>query len=116
MKSRYKNSKKSKQIKQVASNLSKELMQEFSKMAKKSKFNFSYLDATQKDTSGFNHFSKEELKDFISKIKSFSEKSLEELKQDETLMIYGSFPTKTNLKPPKFIPLNVEWGRFRLTG
>lgn len=28
--------------------------------------------------------------------------------------LYGSFPPKSNFSEPKYVPLDVSWGRFRL--
>jgi len=114
--SRYKNNRKSQQIKKVGLNLSKDLAAEFSTMALRCKFNFSYLDSNQDGAADFNHFSKLELKSLILKIKDFSKESLEQWKLDGSYKNYGKFPSKTNFKHPSFVPEEVLWGRFRLQG
>ncbi len=85
-------------------------------MTLRCKFNFSYLDINQNEVVDFDALSENELKNLTSKIKNFSEKSLEQLKKDKNFLIYGDFPEKTKLKHPKFVPQKVKWGRFRLEG
>ena len=114
--SRYKSRRKAKQLKKVEENLSEELTKEFSKMALRCKFNFSYLDINQDGAVGFDYFTEPQLKELVDKIKSFTIKSLRQWENDGTLIIYGEFPIKTNFKHPSFVPQAVQWGRFRLQG
>ncbi|MGD1821601.1 MAG: hypothetical protein ACPKM0_02425 [Pleomorphochaeta sp.] len=55
----------------------------------------------------------------MNKLKEFSQLSVEELKQNKRLIIYGQFPTSkcTDFKHPSDLPKNgIKWSRFRITG
>jgi hypothetical protein len=79
------------------------------------KFNFSYFDINQ----GTNFFELEgHQKELIDSFRHYSRKSLSYWKNEGKFVIYDSFPPKekTKFKKPKYIPNNVCWCRFRLTG
>ena len=81
----------------------------------RSKFNFHYFD---KDNAGqdFNDWDKKELIKLLSSLKQYSCDSLSYWKKEKNLIIYNNFPVnaKTDFKEPNYIPLEAQWGRFRL--
>lgn len=80
------------------------------------KFNFSYFDINQ----GTNFFELKEgqQKELIDSFRHYSRKSLSNWKSEGRFVIYDSFPPKekTKFERPTYIPNDVCWCRFRLTG
>lgn len=85
------------------------------------KFNFHYFSPTN-GGQDFTEWSDLELTKLFSKLKFYSENSLDYWCNQKTagsgnvLEIYGSFPisSKTKFKEPKHIPIEAKWARFRL--
>jgi hypothetical protein len=87
-------------------------------ITKKCKFNFSYF---QKQPAGqdFDEWSKDQLSSLMIKLVELSEESLEYWMQQRAgggrvLDIYQTFPKPSQFSPPKHIPHQAWWGRFRL--
>ncbi|WP_321416455.1 hypothetical protein [uncultured Desulfobacter sp.] len=89
------------------------------------KFNFSYMDFSQKSGQTFNELEKKQLADLLNKLKDFSKETLgywENMKMGggkkgknyNVLEIYGDFPKKSEFHHPVFVPHEARWGRFRL--
>ena len=114
--SNFSNKGKKKGIKKANLTLLKELNKEFSKMSLRCKFNFSYLDINQEKASSFHDFSKEQLEKILQKLQDFSKESIMHWKRNTTFVNYNTFPKPSNFVHPKFVPNEVEWGRFRLEG
>jgi hypothetical protein len=85
-------------------------------LTKRCKFNFSYFDASQ-GTTFFNLTIKQQ-KYLFDVIIDFSKKSLSLLEAQGRFHNYHEFPSpeKTKFTPPKDIPNDVCWCRFRLSG
>ena len=111
-----KNNKKNNKLKKINLELIAVLNTEFSKMALRCKFNFSYLDINQGDTVSFGDLNEEKLKKLINQITSFSKESILYWKQCKRFVNYGEFPQSSKLNKPSFVPSGVEWSRFRLEG
>lgn len=81
-------------------------------------FNFKYF-RTEKSSQSFSDWQDEKiLADLMEKLKSFSQCSLKELKQRQTLKVYGKFPRsdKTEFDPPLDLPEDgIKWASLRLT-
>ena len=83
------------------------------------KFNFSYFTVQEK-SQDFGDWSQNELVKLLEKLKNYSGKSLNDWKNEsagksgKVLSIYGKFPNKSEFSMPTHIPLEAEWGRFRL--
>jgi hypothetical protein len=88
------------------------------------KFNFHYMDFTQKAGQKFQDWTQKQLSDMLDKLKAYSEQPLNYWKKQrvgsgdgKVLVIYGNFPpkSKTVFKlPKKIVPHQAQWGRFRL--
>ncbi len=85
------------------------------------KFNFSYFDSSQNAGQKFSEWSHKQLCDLLGKLKDFTTQSLDSWRQQRAgkgglkiLEIYGDFPLKSKFVRPKYIPHQVQWGRFRL--
>lgn len=87
-----------------------------SDLTKRCKFNFSYLDTSQKVGQNFIDLKEVQLQKLFDSLKNFSLSSLDYLENHGPLVIYGSFPPsiKTEFKHPRSVPFEVLWGRFRL--
>lgn len=84
-------------------------------LTKKCKFNFAYF-CKQESSQDFNEWEENKLITLLNSLKEYSKKSLEEWKSDGKLVIYGDFPKKTKFDEPKHVPLEAQWGRFRMSG
>lgn len=91
------------------------------------KFNFSYMDFSQKAGQKFENWTHPQLYKLMNKIKDFSREPLDHWEKTKmgggkkgkkytVLEIYNDFPPRerTDFKHPNFIPHEVRWGRFRL--
>jgi len=92
-------------------------------LTKRCKFNFSYFAGDNKNSGDtFTQWeSTNKLALLASKIKDYSREDLKHWKQfgvgknrNSILEIYPQFPSHSNFEYPKNIPIDVEWGRFRL--
>lgn len=86
-------------------------------LAKKCKFNFSYLTVVE----GSYALGECDLVELINKLQEFSREpiSLWETrdvghKGGKIFVYYGKYPAHTTFPYPKSVPANVDWGRFRL--
>ena len=83
------------------------------------KFNFSYFEK-QDVGQGFDDLTKEELVRLIEKMKEYGRESLKYWRKQQigkhgtVFASYGAFPSRSEFKRPKYVPHQVEWGRFRL--
>jgi len=93
------------------------------KFKNKLNFNFGFFDNTQKAGQDFKDWDHKQLYKLLDKLKEYCKYDLEYWKrahignkEGTVLTIYNSFPAKSDFTIPKNIPLDVEWGRFRLEG
>lgn len=93
---------------------------ESSQLAKRTKFNFSFLDMQQP-----KNLEVELTKDFFSslfeKLKNFSAEPLMHWNaapagkgDGNYLEVYGAFPKRSDFQHPPFVPHDAVWARFRL--
>jgi len=95
------------------------LEQDENNLAERCKFNFSYFDVQSNISQDFKDWNQNELVKLLNKLKEYSKFSLKHWKNKKTgkfslLTVYGNFPTNTDFKPPKHVPLEVEWARFHM--
>ena len=90
-------------------------------IAKKCKFNFSYMDSNQEAGKNFNDFSAEQICKILDKLKYYGKDSLEYWSNQrvgagglKVFSIYGNFPRISDYKHPKHVPHEAKWARFRL--
>lgn len=98
------------------------LESESNDLSSRSKFNFSYF-VRQDAGQGFEQWSSDQQTKLFQKLVSFSQFPLTHWRRERVggsgrsvLEIYGKFPNNSDFHPPKAIPHEVEWGRFRLGG
>lgn len=85
------------------------------KLSKRCKFNFHYFSPSD-GGQDFKELTQKELEELLEKLSHYSEQSIQEWKNDGTLVIYKDFPEKiSKFKKPKHVPIEVHWGRFRMT-
>lgn len=83
------------------------------------KFNFSYF-SVQQESQDFCDWNHNELVSLLNKLKNYSEKSLTEWRNETAgkagtvLSVYGKFPVRSAFTMPPHVPIEAEWGRFRL--
>lgn len=88
-------------------------------LTRRCKFNFAYFDK-QDSSQDFSEWSADELLSLLAKLKEFSRESLDYWrsrplgKSGTVLAIYGAFPVTSDMRHPKHVPHEVQWGRFRL--
>lgn len=78
------------------------------------KFNFSYLDTSQKAGQNFTDLSEKQLRELMKSLKNITTSSLAYWEGQSTLVMYNAFPKKSAFKHPAHVPHQVRWGRFRL--
>lgn len=87
------------------------------------KFNFSYMDFTQKAGQKFEDWTNDQLTKLLYKINEYCKEPLSfwttksigsGQKRRNILEIYGSFPRISEFEHPKHVPHQVLWARFRL--
>jgi len=92
-------------------------------LTKRCKFNFSYYAGNNKNSGDtfLQWESTNKLSSLVNKIKDYSREDLKHWKQlgigknrKSILEIYPKFPSHSNFECPQNIPIDVEWGRFRL--
>ena len=90
-------------------------------IAKKCKFNFSYMDSTQDAGKDFKDFTDEQICKILDKIKNYGKDTLEHWSNQrigkgglKVFSIYGNFPLVSDYKHPKNVPHEARWARFRL--
>ena len=81
-------------------------------------FSFKYFQYNDGEGQSFEEWEKDRiLSDLNNKLKFFSGKTKKSLLVDQTLVIYGVFPTNTKFKEPKYlVEYPILWARLRLTG
>jgi hypothetical protein len=91
--------------------------------ASRSKFNFSYFDSSQEAGQDFCSWTHEQLHKLLHKLVEYTKHPLSYWMHQRVgagglkiLEIYGGFPSRSDFYPPKHIPKNVQWARFRLEG
>lgn len=92
-------------------------------LTKRCKFNFSYLDSTQKAGQKIEDWSLSELQKLFDKLHQYSRESLKYWQKqpigsgrNHVLEIYKKFPVRSDFQHPKHVPHQVLWSRFRLEG
>jgi len=91
---------------------------ETDKLTTKCKFNFAYFEK-QPAGQSFDEWPADKLHKFLNKLKDYSNESLKHWmhqtigKSGTVLSIYGAFPAKSDFTPPKHVPHQAQWGRFR---
>ena len=92
-------------------------------LAKRCKFNFSYMDFSQSAGQKFEDWSKEQLSKLLNKLHDYGKESLKYWKSQKinsgrakqnVLEVYDKFPNRTDFTRPKHIPHQALWARFRL--
>ena len=102
------------QIKDIAEKLQKNIC-----------FNFQFFDNSQDAGQDFKDWNHTQLYNLLDKLKEYSKNTPLHLqtmkigggkkgKKNNVLEIYGCFPANSDFVHPKYIPLDVEWARFRL--
>ena len=81
-------------------------------------FNFKFFCFGQFGGQSFEEWEQERiLSDLNNKLKNFSSKKFEELREDGTLEIYSTYPKGSRFTcPPILAGTEILWGRLRLTG
>lgn len=82
-------------------------------LASRCKFNFSYLDV-QPNSQAIEDWTKEQLVCLFNKLKAFSKEPLAYWIHQNLLHVHGSFPQKSALTKPKFVPHQAKWATFRI--
>ena len=120
--SKYRNKKKDERLIALAVGLRESDGYEF---VARIKFNFSFLDSSQKDAYSFDDLIEIQRKKLIYKIVELSKNTRlywENQKvgsgqhRQSLLEVYGPFPSHSNFSSPTNIPADVKWGRFRIEG
>lgn len=86
-------------------------------LANRMKFNFSFFDGTQAPDPGqlFEDWPEIQRKQLLQKMVDFSKDSIFYWKTQGVLVVYGAFPSQnSDFIQPKYVPIEAEWGRFRL--
>ena len=81
-------------------------------------FNFKFFYSSKSSGQTFEEWEKDKiLADLNNKLKNFSSKTVDELKADGTLEIYGSYPKGSRFACPAVLSgTEAVWCRLRLTG
>lgn len=117
MKNKFANKLKDAKIQSIIQN---SLVEDLNNCAKRCKFNFHYLDFSQRHGSSFETCSN--LAKLMNKIKILSEKSLAEWqmtpsRKSHILDVYGpDMPHASEYTRPSNIPSGVYWARFHIEG
>lgn len=82
-------------------------------LAARCKFNFSYFDV-QDASQSFEDWTLEQLISLLNKLKEYSKSPLKYWILQKKLNTYKSFPKKSKLSPPRHVPHQAVWARFRL--
>lgn len=88
-------------------------------------FNFQFFDNSQTVGQDFKDWDHTQLHNLLDKLKEYSKNTPlhwqsmkigggKKGKNNNVLEIYGRFPANSDFVHPRYIPLNVEWARFRL--
>lgn len=87
------------------------------------RFSFEYFDNSQDHGQDFRDWEYEHLYKLMDKLKEYCKTPLLHwltMKigggKNHVLEIYGKFPHHSEFVHPKFVPLDVDWARFRLEG
>ena len=78
------------------------------------KFNFSYFDCSQSAGQDYVDWGVDGLEDLLRKLTEYSKNPLLYWKEQKRLVVYDSFPLKSDFVHPKHVPHDVKWGRFRM--
>lgn len=86
--------------------------------AKNIVFNFKFFYASKSSGQSFKEWEQDRiLSDLNNKLKNFSGKTVEELKGDGTLEVYGGYPKGSKfICPTALLRMDAIWCRLRLTG
>lgn len=88
-------------------------------LASRCKFNFSYFDV-QPAGQAFGDWDHAQLVDLLEKLKEYCKCPLRHWenqrigKSGRVLSIYGGFPGRSDFSPPRHVPFEARWGRFRV--
>ena len=84
-------------------------------------FSLQYFDASQPAGQNFNAWSHPQLVKLMDKLKFYSANTVDYWKNQRVgagglaiLEVYKDFPRRSDFIHPKFVPVDVEWARFRL--
>jgi hypothetical protein len=109
--SRFANSQKTKFLAIIA--VESNIESETNSLSVKCKFNFAYFDV-QEAGQRIQDWTEGQVKDLFEKLQHYSKESLIQLSKNQDFVNYKTFPTKSDFKHPKHVPIDVEWARFRL--
>jgi len=118
--SKYGNSRAKEKVELISSHIS--ILDSKDRLTIRCKFNFHYFNV-QKASQDFSDWTHPQLIELLTKLKAFSEDSLEKWATKKlgnsvghVLEVYDYFPNmdKTDFIEPKNIPIEVKWARFRL--
>lgn len=82
-------------------------------LSAKCKFNFAYF-TEQPAGQTFGEWSKNQQTELLHKLKEYSKESLPYWIAQRVLVVYGTFPKKSDFTHPKSVPFEAQWARFRL--
>jgi hypothetical protein len=84
-------------------------------------FNFQFFDNSQIAGQKFSDWNHGQLIKLLDKLKNYCSETIEHWEKTpigqgagHVLVIYGNFPSKSDFIPPKHVPIDAKWGRFRL--
>jgi len=90
-------------------------------LTEKCKFNFSYMDFSQKHGQSFKEWNHDQLYKLLDKLNNYSKFPLKHWSNEsigkgsnKVFEVYGTFPNKSEFIHPKHVPHQVNWARFRL--
>lgn len=91
------------------------------RLAKKCKFNFSYFVRDQEAGQDFKDWTNDQLLKLLEKLVNYSSEPLIHWEREKigkgkghVLEVYGTFPKNSDFTPPKHIPHQAQWARFRM--
>lgn len=116
---KFKNTKKERYLKQFEKKSS--LLDKSNDLASRCKFNFSYFISSQKAGQEFRGWNHKQLYELLEKIRDYTAKPINYWRNQragggglKVLETYGVFPPNSEFTEPAHIPIQAEWGRFRL--
>lgn len=109
--SKYKNAGKEKFLSALAGKASIDSHEDT--LTERCKFNFSYFDV-QDASQSFEDWTQEQLISLLNKLREYSKDPLKYWIHQKKLDTYKTFPSKSKFAPPKHVPHQAIWARFRL--
>ena len=112
----FKNSKRQARFEEISQC---SIFDEHNDIASRMKFNFSFFDFDQAEGPGqiLENWKFVQQSHLYKQLVEYSKKSMKYWESQKRLTIYGNFPNKnkTDFKLPVYIPIEAQWGRFRLS-